>query len=119
MLTAVVVAVVLVVLFVAGRAVLLTIGVTEGDVPAAADLPLPTGSAVVGHEEECASGGCWTVLLVEPPTGTSPEELAATVSASGPVRGTLWDPRSVWVDARVEGRFVRVQATYRSDPALP
>ncbi len=61
------------VLFIGLRAALLFAGATEGDVPTSSSIPLPAGSRVVDEDEQCASGGCWSLVSVQPPSGDEPD----------------------------------------------
>lgn len=99
----------------------LAVFATEGDVPAVSSLPLPEGSEVVARSEECASGGCWILVSVLPPEGTTPEELAREIGATPQVRvpGTFWDPRTVSLRAEVQGTLLVVQADLWSQEDVP
>ncbi|WP_152631188.1 hypothetical protein [Agreia bicolorata] len=56
----------------AARVGFLLLGATEGDVPPLSSIPLPAGSEVTQVSTNCASGGCWTLISVRPPDGTTP-----------------------------------------------
>jgi hypothetical protein len=107
------------VLFIGGRAALLVMGATEGDVPATSSIPLPAGSKVVHEDKECASGGCWSVVTVQPPAGVSPAELSTTLGTEPFARlpGSLWDPRVVNLTSEVQGELLVVRADYWSREA--
>ncbi|PZE99965.1 hypothetical protein DEJ01_13600 [Curtobacterium sp. MCLR17_040] len=109
------------VLFIGLRAALLFAGATEGDVPTSSSIPLPAGSRVVHEDEECASGGCWSVVSVQPPTGVSPSELSTTLGTEPFARlpGTLWDPRVVNLTSEVQGELLVVRADYWSRELPP
>lgn len=117
--TAVVVTTVVVAVLALLRLAALHLGATEGDVPSAAAVGLPEGSAVVDEQKECASGGCWAVIAVRPPEGTTPRELAERLGTRPRAQraGTLWDPRTVNLDADVQGELLVVRADYWSRSA--
>jgi hypothetical protein len=108
-------------LFIGLRTALLFMGATEGDVPATASIPLPAGSRVVHEDKECASGGCWSVVSVQPPSGMSPTELSTTLGTEPFARlpGTLWDPRVVNLTSEVQGDLLVIQADYWSREPSP
>ncbi|QHC58914.1 hypothetical protein [Rathayibacter sp. VKM Ac-2760] len=109
------------ILLLLGRYALLFLGATEGDVPPAAAIPLPAGSAVVGESAECASGGCWLVVSVRPPDGTTPEELERALGTDPQVRllGDLWDPRTIRLGSDVRGPLLELRADYWSSAPSP
>ncbi|MFL0359400.1 hypothetical protein [Curtobacterium flaccumfaciens] len=109
------------VLFTGVRAALLVMGATEGDVPATSSIPLPAGSKVVHEDQQCASGGCWSVVSVQPPAGVSPSELSTTLGTEPFARlpGTLWDPRVVNLTSEVQGELLVVRADYWSRELIP
>ena len=109
------------VLFIGLRAALLFMGATEGDVPATASIPLPTGSRVVDEDEQCASGGCWSLVSVQPPSGMSPTELSTTLGTEPFARlpGSLWDPRVINLTSEVQGDLLVIQADYWSREPSP
>lgn len=104
-----------------GHLALLWVGATEGDVPASSSIPLPSGATIVSEEKECASGGCWSVLEVEPPDGQSAEELAATLGASPQLQvpGNFFDPRTINVYAEGDGRMLELRLDYWSQEYVP
>ncbi|WIE82397.1 hypothetical protein [Curtobacterium sp. MCPF17_021] len=108
-------------LFIGLRTALLVMGATEGDVPATASIPLPAGSKVVDEEKQCASGGCWSLVSVQPPAGVSPAELSTTLGTEPFARlpGTLWDPRVVNLTSEVQGDLLVIQADYWSRELTP
>ncbi|WP_181422750.1 hypothetical protein [Curtobacterium sp. MCLR17_043] len=108
-------------LFIGLRTALLFMGATEGDVPATASIPLPAGSKVVDEDEQCASGGCWSLVSVQPPSGMSPTELSTTLGTEPFARlpGTLWDPRVVNLTSEVQGDLLVIQADYWSREPSP
>ncbi|MFJ4296895.1 hypothetical protein [Curtobacterium sp. NPDC089689] len=95
----------------------LSLGATEGDVPAASVVELPSGSEVVDDDVECASGGCWRLLTVRPPSGSTANDLADTLSDR--VDGTLWDPRVVNLSSEIDEGFLVVRADYWSQSTGP
>ena len=99
----------------------LAVFATEGDVPAVSAIPLPEGSTVVDRREECGSGGCWILVSVLPPTGTTPMELADGLGATPQARipGTPWDPRTVSLRAEVQGELLVIQADLWSQEDVP
>lgn len=103
------------------RVVVLNIFATEGDVPAADSVPLPAGSKVIDEQKECASGGCWAVLSVQPPKGTTPQDLATSLGMSPQARrsGTLWDPRTITLSSEVQGELLIIRADYWSRQMSP
>ncbi|WP_404561366.1 hypothetical protein [Curtobacterium sp. AB7] len=117
----VVVTLALIALLAGVRLVSLSVFATEGDVPPAASVSLPAGSELIAEEKECASGGCWAVLSVRPPNGTSPEDLATSLGMTPQARqrGTLWDPRTVNLSAEVDGELLIIRADYWSREATP
>lgn len=113
--TVLVVAIVLLALFYAGRVFWLNKGATEGDVPPASALPLPEGAEVLGDSIGCGSGGCTATFTVRPPAGQSPEALAEDMGVT-PLRaipGTFWDPRTVLVTVQPAGSALNLHAHYR------
>ncbi len=108
-------------LFFGLRAAVLFAGATEGDVPATSSIPLPAGSTVVDEDEGCASGGCWVLVSVQPPAGTTPAELSTRLGTEPFARlpGTLWDPRVVNLTSEVRGELLVIRADYWSRDAPP
>jgi hypothetical protein len=108
-------------LFIGLRTALLFMGATEGDVPATASIPLPAGSRVVDEDEQCASGGCWSLVSVQPPSGMSPTELSTTLGTEPFARlpGSLWDPRVINLTSEVQGDLLVIQADYWSREPSP
>lgn len=98
-----------------------SLGATEGSVPPASSIPLPTGSTILAEEKACASGGCWTALEVRPPAGMTPEELAADIGATPQLRmpGTFLNPLTVWLWAEPRGGVLLVRADYWSSEWVP
>lgn len=94
----------------------LFVGATEGDVPPATAVRLPAGSELVDDDVECGSGGCWRLLTVRPPEGTSVHELSAALGTTPlhRIRGTLWDPRTIRVTSVADEGFLVVHADYWS-----
>lgn len=74
------------------------ISLDESATPPTTALPaIPTGAEVIGTEKVCASGGCWQEVMVVPPDGESPDELAARMELSTEKcsPGNVIDPRSI------------------------
>lgn len=103
------------------RAILLFAGAAEGDVPAASRLYLPAGAEVIGQAQDCASGGCWITLTVQPPVGQTPEDLAAELGATPQLElaGNFLDPRPVWVWAEPSAATLSVRVDYWSQKYIP
>ena len=103
------------------RVLLLFAGATEGDVPDAARLQLPAGAEVIRQAEDCASGGGWVTLRVRPPSGQSPEDLAAEIGATPQleIAGNLLDPRPVWVWAEPSAATLSLRVDYWSRKYIP
>lgn len=118
--TVVVVIVVLALLY-SGHLYLLNMNATEGDVPSASAVTLPAGAEILSESRECASGGCWTVLEVQPPAGQTPEALAEAVGATPQLEipGDFLDPRSTWVSARPSGGVLTLVLDYWSQEWVP
>lgn len=75
---------------------------TEGALPPDSRMPqVPAGATVLDEGMECASGGCWRQLVIAPPAGQSPEDLAGEMGLSEEqsLPPTLFDPGSVYVGA--------------------
>jgi hypothetical protein len=104
-----------------GWALLLFAGSTEGDVPDVSRLALPVGSEVVSETRDCASGGCWIDVVVRPPDGQSPEDLAVELGAAPQLqlRGNIVDPRTVWVWAEPGVDELKLRADYWSRRYVP
>lgn len=100
---------------------LLFAAATEGDVPDAARLHLPAGAEVIGQAEECASGGCWITLTVRPPSGQTPEDLAAEIGATPQleIAGNFLDPRPMWVWAESSAATLSLRVDYWSQKYIP
>ena len=92
----------------------LTMWAEEGDVPPTAAVSLPSGATIVSEDRACGSGGCWTVLLVEPPDGQSAEALAAMIGATPylHIGGNFWDPRPITVGAEPDGQMLELTIGY-------
>lgn len=99
-----------------GRLLVLQMFATEGDVPSASTLALPSGSEITSETSECASGGCWSLFAVTPPPGTSVDDLAVElgVTPNECVMGSFLDPRSVSLSAESRGEQLLVRADYWS-----
>ena len=99
------------------RVVFLSMMATEGDVPKARDLALPSGSQVAHSDTGCGSGGCWSTFMVKPPTGMTPAELDDQLGSGqegARISGSFWDPRTINVRTQIVGDLVRVNADYWS-----
>lgn len=105
----------------AGRVAWLFMGATEGDVPSASSLPLPAGSQIVDVTTECASGGCWSLIDVRPPEGTTPGDLARElgIDPQAKISGNLLDPRTIWLRAEQAGDLLSIHADYWSSEYVP
>lgn len=99
----------------------LFVSAREGDVPPASVVSLPSGARVVDDDVECASGGCWRLVTVRPPSGVSAEALATELGTTSGVRvgGTVWDPRTVTLSSEVDEGYLVVRADYWSRPIEP
>lgn len=99
----------------------LFMGATEGDVPSASSLPLPAGSQIIDVTTECASGGCWSLIDVRPPEGTTPDGLAGElgIDPQGKISGNLLDPRTIWLRAEQKGDLLSIHADYWSSEWVP
>lgn len=87
----------------------------EGALPPRSRIPeVPAGARVVSDTKECASGGCWWELLVQPAPGQSPQDLAATMGVVGEVRKSwrVLDPHSVTVGSHLHADAVRIYVRY-------
>ncbi|WP_214979123.1 hypothetical protein [Curtobacterium sp. ISL-83] len=89
---------------------------TEGDVPPASVVALPSESEVVDDDVECGSGGCWRLLTVRPPSGTTAEDLVTELGTrlGHRIGGTIWDPRTINLSSEVDEGFLVVRADYWS-----
>ncbi|SKA97640.1 hypothetical protein SAMN06295879_2410 [Agreia bicolorata] len=105
----------------AARVGLLFIGASEGDAPPVSSVPLPTGTEVTQVSTECASGGCWTLISVRPPDGTTPEDLKSELGTTPQSRlpGSFWDPRTVSLTSETKGRSLVIKADYFSPEYVP
>lgn len=117
----VILVVVVLALFYAARAAWLFAGATEGDVPAVSAVPLPAGTEILSESRDCASGGCWVMIEVRPPSGQSPKDLAADMGATPQleVTGNVIDPRTIWVWAEPGNSVLTLQADYFSQKWAP
>ncbi|KQR20063.1 hypothetical protein ASF79_10700 [Agreia sp. Leaf335] len=115
LIVALVVVAVLAVLY-AARVGLLLIGASEWDSPPVSAVPLPDGTEVTQVSTECASGGCWTLITVRPPDGTTPEDLKNELGTTPQSRlpGSFWDPRTVSLTSKTKGPFLVIKADYFS-----
>jgi hypothetical protein len=105
----------------AARVGLLLIGASEWDAPPASAVPLPAGAEVTQVSTECASGGCWTLISVRPPEGTTPEDLKSDLGTTPQSRlpGSFWDPRTISLTSKIEGPFLVIKADYFSAEYVP
>ena len=94
---------------------------SEGDIPASSAVPLPSGATIVSEERDCASGGCWVVLRVEPPEGQSADDLATTLGATPQLQiaGNFLDPRTINVQADPVGGILELRVDYWSQKWVP
>ncbi|MCG5473132.1 hypothetical protein LADH09A_001020 [Micromonospora sp. LAH09] len=83
---------------------------TEGALPPDSRIPtVPPGASIVDEGMECASGGCWRRITVQPAAGQTPEDLAHDMGLTEEqsLSPTLFDPGSVYVGARAkEGKLI-------------
>lgn len=95
------------------RMFVIAIGV-ETDVPPASVVSLPTGSELLRETSDCASGGCWTILTVQPADGQTPESLAEEMGVTSQLEipGNFLDPRTVWVEATPRGPVLTLTLDY-------
>lgn len=105
----------------AGRVLWLTMMATEGDVPPASALALSEGAEVIGESSDCASGGCWALITVQPAEGQATAELAEEMGATPQltIPGSFLDPRTIWVSARPIGSVLTLTADYWSGEYVP
>jgi hypothetical protein len=106
----------------AARVAILFIDATEGDdVPPLSSIPLPTGSEVTQVSTGCGSGGCWTLVTVRPPDGTTPEDLKKELGTTPQSRlpGSFWDPRTISLTSKIEGPLLVIKADYFSAEYVP
>lgn len=117
----IVVVLVLLAVFYAGRVAWLSMMATEGDVPPASAVPIPVGAEILGESVGCGSGGCSVTFTVRPPVGQSPEALAEEMGATPQlaVPGNFFDPRTVWVSARPAGSVLNLVVDYWSTEWVP
>lgn len=102
--------------FYVGRLTLLAIGADEGDVPPLSSIPaVPAGATVLSETKECASGGCWWKVVVEPPPGVTATDLASEMGIGDMLHlsGNLWDPRTIELESRAESRAGDLTVTAR------
>ncbi|MFI5842491.1 hypothetical protein ACIA8K_22565 [Catenuloplanes sp. NPDC051500] len=88
----------------------------EGALPPRSSAPdLPAGASVVDESVACGSGGCWRLITVAPPAGTSPVDLAAGMGLSEErcTEPTIVEPRSVCVWASPRDELLVVYSGYR------
>ncbi|WZH36308.1 MAG: hypothetical protein PIR02_16295 [Microbacterium enclense] len=93
----------------------------EGDHPSASRVSLPAGARVLSEDVSCGSGGCATQLIVLPPAGMTPEELANAMGATPQLRvpGSFFDPRTVNVMAWPKQGTLGLTLDYFSQEYVP
>ncbi|MFF0255832.1 hypothetical protein ACFYPW_25395 [Micromonospora zamorensis] len=83
---------------------------TEGALPPDSRIPkVPSGASIIDEGMECASGGCWRLISVQPAAGQTPEDLADEMGLTEgqSLSPTLFDPGFVYVGARAkEGKLI-------------
>lgn len=99
----------------------LSIMATEGDVPSASSIPLPAGAEILSEDKSCGSGGCTLVLVVAPPDGQSPADLAIELGVTPQLRlpGNLLDPRTVNVSGSAGDQTLQLWADFFSTEYVP
>lgn len=96
-------------------AAVLLVFADEGPIPARSRLPeVPEGVLAVSETKECASGGCWRQLMLHPPAGRSPEDLASDLGLTDEKREgwRLLDPRPAVIGSVVSGDELRIYLRY-------
>jgi hypothetical protein len=116
-----IVVVVLLLAFYILRMMWLSAFATEGAVPNASVITLPPGSEIVRSEVECASGGCWNMLLVRPPQGQTPDGLAKQIGATPTLKiaPNLFDPRTTWVTSTSVDSLLELHLDFWTGPPTP
>lgn len=94
----------------------LAVFASEGAIPPSWRLPdLQSGAQVVSEDaSQCASGGCWKEIRVQPAPGQSPSDLAADMDLREPQR-LPWhplDPHSVAIESRPDEDVLVVHLQY-------
>lgn len=93
----------------------LAVFASEGNVPPRWRLPeTPPGATVAWTGTQCASGGCWREVLVQPPAGQSVSSLADEMGLDG-TRHLPWhplDPHPVEVGATPSDDALLVTISY-------
>ncbi|GAA5143944.1 hypothetical protein GCM10023340_10560 [Nocardioides marinquilinus] len=88
----------------------------EGALPPRWRIPdLPAGASVIHESKECASGGCWRQLTIQPGRGQTANDLAGELGLSGGGRREGWkwyDPHSVSISGGVYDGHVRMDVGY-------
>ncbi|MFC4066527.1 hypothetical protein [Actinoplanes subglobosus] len=76
--------------------------------------PVPAGTTVLEEGMQCASGGCWWALTLQPPAGQSPEDLRRQMGLETEkrLRPTLTDPAYVITGANIRQGHVVVYVRY-------
>lgn len=96
---------------------------TEGALPPMSRIPdLPAGAEIVGSTSECASGGCWREVRIDPAALDTPSDLAEDLGLSSSERRLPWtfrDPHSVWIWAESEGSHLVVSMRYWGQEFVP
>ena len=88
---------------------------SEGALPPRFRLPdVPSGARVLQDTSQCASGGCWRQLVLQPAGDESPGDLADQMGLLREVRYSwrLFDPHSVTIGSRAEGGQLSVYVQY-------
>lgn len=93
----------------------------EGDRPPASIVQLPAGARILSEDVSCGSGGCATQLVVQPPDGVTPEQLANRMGAKPQLRisGNFIDPRTVSVMAWPKETTLALSLDYSSQEYVP
>lgn len=109
------VALVLVLVAVAGTAILAPVVLIEIDdgwaIPPSTDVPdLPAGVTIASDERQCGSGGCWRELTVRGPEHRTAEDVAASLGIPEETcrARSLLDRRRVCTGVTVAGDDVRI-----------
>ncbi|WP_167132857.1 hypothetical protein [Paramicrobacterium chengjingii] len=70
---------------------------------------------------DCGSGGCWSLIEVRPPDGSTPEDLARELGADpqAKIAGNLIDPRTIWLWAEPKGDLLSIRADYWPSEGVP
>jgi len=86
-------------------------GIDEAGVPSRS--PVPAELVVTDDKTDCASGGCWRELSVQPPAGQSATDLISTWDVEEGCAPQTWiDLRRVCTEVSIRGQEVRVHLQY-------